>query len=106
MGCALNEDTIEYAWLLEFQMGKLSGKLSAPQLYAVIASLETLILLIEDSENELNSPKNVSLMNKGPVAQKSKSAAQNISQNVQQTIQQFLQPKSSNTNTTKSNTQG
>lgn len=106
IGCALNEDTVEYAWLLEFQMGKLCGKLSAPQLHAVVASLETLVLLVDDSENELNSPKNVSLMNLGPVAQKSKSAAQNISQNVQQTIQQFLQPKSSSSTSAKGGSQG
>lgn len=27
----LNQDTLEYAWLLEIQLGKLSGKTTAPQ---------------------------------------------------------------------------
>jgi len=27
----LNQDTLEYAWLLEIQLGKLSGKATAPQ---------------------------------------------------------------------------
>lgn len=27
----LNQDTLEYAWLLEIQLGKLSGKVTAPQ---------------------------------------------------------------------------
>lgn len=30
-GCALDEDTLEYAWLLEIQLGKISGKLTLPQ---------------------------------------------------------------------------
>lgn len=27
----LNQETLEYAWLLEIQLGKLSGKATAPQ---------------------------------------------------------------------------
>lgn len=27
----LDQDTLEYAWLLEIQLGKLSGKATAPQ---------------------------------------------------------------------------
>lgn len=27
----LNQDTLEYAWLLEIQLGKLTGKATAPQ---------------------------------------------------------------------------
>lgn len=30
-GRSLDEDTLEYAWLVEVQLGKLSGKLTAPQ---------------------------------------------------------------------------
>lgn len=30
-GCSLDQDTVEYAWLIEIQLGKLSGKLTAPQ---------------------------------------------------------------------------
>jgi hypothetical protein len=30
-GRTLDEETLEYAWLVEIQVGKLSGKLTAPQ---------------------------------------------------------------------------
>lgn len=30
-GRSLDEDTLEYAWLVEVQLGKLSGKLTGPQ---------------------------------------------------------------------------
>jgi hypothetical protein len=30
-GRTLDEETVEYAWLVEIQLGKLSGKLTAPQ---------------------------------------------------------------------------
>lgn len=29
----LNQDTLEYAWLLEIQLGKLTGKATAPQVH-------------------------------------------------------------------------
>lgn len=34
----LNQDTLEYAWLLEIQLGKLSGKATAPQVRFYIIS--------------------------------------------------------------------
>ncbi|XP_060850802.1 bridge-like lipid transfer protein family member 1 isoform X1 [Rhopalosiphum padi] len=49
----LNQDTLEYAWLLEIQLGKLSGKATAPQLFHVVTGLETMFLLMFDSENQL-----------------------------------------------------
>lgn len=55
-GRSLDEETIEYAWLIEIQMGKLSGKITTPQLYHLITSLETLVLLVQDNENCLRSP--------------------------------------------------
>lgn len=33
----LNQDTLEYAWLLEIQLGKLSGKATAPQVSCYIS---------------------------------------------------------------------
>jgi hypothetical protein len=30
-GRTLDEETLEYAWLVEIQMGKLTGKLTTPQ---------------------------------------------------------------------------
>lgn len=53
---SLDEDTLEYAWLLELQLGRLSGKLTAPQLHQLVTSLELLVLLASDAENELTSP--------------------------------------------------
>ncbi|KAF5303327.1 hypothetical protein FQA39_LY10066 [Lamprigera yunnana] len=97
-GCTLDEDTVEYAWLLEIQLGKLSGRLTSPQLHSLVVSLETLVLLMANSENELNSPKNVDVYSPSQTSATTKTTPQNISQNVQQTIQQFLQPKSTASN--------
>lgn len=105
IGRSLDEDTIEYAWLLEIQLGKLSGRLTSPQLHSLVVCLETLVLLMGDAENELNSPKNVSALNQIQTTTKTKRTTQNISQNVQHTIQQFLQPKSSSSNTSNKITQ-
>ncbi|XP_017486046.1 PREDICTED: uncharacterized protein KIAA1109 [Rhagoletis zephyria] len=58
-GCPLDEDTLEYSWLVEVQLGKLSGKLTLPQLCNVVVGLETLVLLAVDPENCLKSPKTV-----------------------------------------------
>ncbi|XP_023176913.2 transmembrane protein KIAA1109 homolog isoform X3 [Drosophila hydei] len=58
-GCALDEDTLEYSWLVEVQLGKLTGKLTLPQLVNVVTGLETLVLLAIDPENCLKSPKTV-----------------------------------------------
>lgn len=96
VGQTLDQETIEYAWLLEIQMGKLSGKLTSPQLYSVLASLETLILLLMDTENELNSPKDDALLTRPVIPKKSTVSSQNVHvQQMQQAIQQLLQPKSS-----------
>lgn len=37
----LNQDTLEYAWLLEIQLGKLSGKATAPQVCFYIESFKS-----------------------------------------------------------------
>jgi hypothetical protein len=53
---SVEEDTIEYAWMMELQLGQLTGRLTLPQMYQIISSLETFLLLICDSENELIPP--------------------------------------------------
>lgn len=58
-GRPLEEETLEYGWLLEIQLGKLSGKLTIPQLYHVISGLETFLMLAIDAESELRSPKSL-----------------------------------------------
>lgn len=104
IGRTLDQDTIEYAWLIEVQMGRLSGKLTTPQLFTVLASLETLILLACDSENELNSPQNDALLTQ-PQMQQTAPPTQNLPQHVQQAIQQLLQPKNSANNPQKGGVQ-
>lgn len=101
VGRSLDQDTIEYAWLVEIQLGKLSGKLTSPQLYSIIACLETLLLLMQDTENELISPKDDIALTQPPATQIITNPLQHLNQNVQQAIQNLLQPKSSNTNTSK-----
>lgn len=102
VGQSLDQDTVEYAWLVEVQLGKLSGKLTTPQLYSVLATLETLVLLLMDDENELNSPKNDALLTRPVIPKKSAVSSQNVHvQQVQQAIQQLLQPKSSSNATNK-----
>ncbi|XP_065331514.1 bridge-like lipid transfer protein family member 1 isoform X1 [Cloeon dipterum] len=56
-GISLDHDTLEYAWMIEVQLGRLTGKLSAPQLYHLITSLETFLLLALDGENCLRPPR-------------------------------------------------
>ncbi|KAK9502019.1 hypothetical protein O3M35_012630 [Rhynocoris fuscipes] len=56
-GRSLDQETLEYAWLLELQLGKLSGKMTTPQLYNLLTSIETLLLLTIDGENRLVPPK-------------------------------------------------
>lgn len=58
-GRSLDSETLEYAWLLEVQLGKLSGKLSLPQLTHVLMGLETMAYLALDPENDLKSPKSI-----------------------------------------------
>lgn len=55
-GRSLDEETVEYGWLLEIHLGKLSGKLTVPQLYHIVAGLETFLTLAIDAENELRPP--------------------------------------------------
>lgn len=55
-GRALEEETCEYSWLLEIQLGKISGKMTIPQLSHVVTGLETFLMLAIDGENELRPP--------------------------------------------------
>lgn len=53
---SVEEETVEYSWMMELQLGQLTGRLTLPQLYQVVSSLETFLLLISDNENELVPP--------------------------------------------------
>lgn len=94
VGRSLDQDTVEYAWLIEIQTGKVSGKLTAPQLHSLVVSLETLLLLASATENELNSPTDDALLARpSQTKQTTVSPTQNLQEHVQQAIQQLLQPK-------------
>ncbi|XP_071552185.1 bridge-like lipid transfer protein family member 1 isoform X2 [Panulirus ornatus] len=54
---SLDEETLEYAWLVELTIGTLSGKLTTPQLQNIITSLEAFLLTVEDMENCLRHPR-------------------------------------------------
>ncbi|OAD56139.1 hypothetical protein WN48_04013 [Eufriesea mexicana] len=55
-GRSLDQETLEYAWLIELQLGKLTGKMSSPQLHHLIISLETFLLMVKNNENSLRPP--------------------------------------------------
>ncbi|XP_026670200.1 transmembrane protein KIAA1109, partial [Ceratina calcarata] len=55
-GRSLDQETLEYAWLIEIQLGKLSGKLTTPQLHHLVISLETFLLMVKNNENSLRPP--------------------------------------------------
>ena len=55
-GRALDQETLEYAWLVEILLGKLSGRLAAPHIENIVTSCETFLLLVLDIENSLRSP--------------------------------------------------
>jgi len=56
VGRALDEDTVEYAWLIEAVLGQLTGRLTLPQLQHVVAGLESFLQLALDDENQLSRP--------------------------------------------------
>lgn len=91
VGQNLDQDTVEYAWLVEVQLGKLSGKLTPPQLYTIVACLELLVLLSTDDENELNHPRDDIILNQPVVKKKITHSIQNVHvQHVQVSIDIFL----------------
>ncbi|XP_057320080.1 bridge-like lipid transfer protein family member 1 isoform X4 [Microplitis mediator] len=55
-GRSLDQETLEYAWLIEVQLGKLGGKITSPQLHHLITSLETFLLTAKDTENLMRPP--------------------------------------------------
>lgn len=91
VGQTLDQDTIEYAWLIEVQLGKLTGKLTPPQLYTIVACLELLVLLSTDDENELNHPREDVTLNQPVVKKKITHSIQNVHvQHVQVSISLIL----------------
>ncbi|XP_042881836.1 transmembrane protein KIAA1109 homolog isoform X7 [Penaeus japonicus] len=54
---SLDEETLEYAWLVELTIGTLKGKLTTPQLQNILTALEAFLLTVEDMENTLRHPR-------------------------------------------------
>lgn len=61
----LDEETIEYAWMIEVQLGQLTGRLTVSQLFNLLSALETFVLLASDSENNLSPPKVMKICHHG-----------------------------------------
>ena len=77
-GRPLEEETLEYGWLLEVQLGKLSGKLTLPQLYNIVTGLETFAFLTLDSENELKPAKTIRYCHHGVPANQCQSTKDEV----------------------------
>ena len=55
-GLAPSETQLEYAWLLEAQIGRVSARLTPPQLSALLDGVQTLLFLAADAENSFDPP--------------------------------------------------
>lgn len=56
VGRAIDEETIEYAWMIEATLGQLTGRMTLPQLQHVTAGLEVFLRLALDEENIMTRP--------------------------------------------------
>lgn len=56
IGRAIDEETIEYAWMIEATLGQLTGRMTLPQLQHVTAGLEVFLRLALDEENQMTRP--------------------------------------------------
>lgn len=56
LGRSLESETLEYGWLVEVEIGKLSGKLTSPQLYHIVCSLETFVFQLIQPDSSLQPP--------------------------------------------------
>ncbi|XP_041461922.1 transmembrane protein KIAA1109-like isoform X2 [Lytechinus variegatus] len=55
-GIPPDSETVEYAWLIDLQMGALSGQLTVPQLLAIAESLSLTLPLVTDPVDKLAKP--------------------------------------------------
>ncbi len=51
-GRAIDEETIEYAWMIEATLGQLTGRMTLPQLQHVTAGLEVFLRLARGKSND------------------------------------------------------
>jgi hypothetical protein len=67
-GRAIDEETIEYAWMIEAILGQLTGRMTMPQLQHVISGLEIFLRLALDEENQMSrSPKSQTQCHHGSI---------------------------------------
>lgn len=55
-GRAIDEETVEYAWMIEAILGQLTGRLTLPQFQHVVSGLEAFLHLALDDENQMTRP--------------------------------------------------
>ncbi|TPP67931.1 hypothetical protein FGIG_04519 [Fasciola gigantica] len=53
LGLPLAAETVEYAWLLELHVGRITGQLTAPQLAGIVHALNGFLFTMTDPENQL-----------------------------------------------------
>lgn len=53
---SLDCETLEYAWLVEIQMGDITGRLTLPQLYNTVAAMEIFAFQVQQSDCALQPP--------------------------------------------------
>ncbi|CAH1268426.1 KIAA1109 [Branchiostoma lanceolatum] len=52
----LGSDTLEYAWLVQLQLGEISGKITPPHIESIVDVLETALFLFDASESDFMRP--------------------------------------------------
>ncbi|XP_035682681.1 transmembrane protein KIAA1109-like [Branchiostoma floridae] len=52
----LGSDTLEYAWLVQLQLGEISGKITPPHIETIVDVLETALFLFDASESDFMRP--------------------------------------------------
>ncbi|XP_022098164.1 uncharacterized protein KIAA1109-like isoform X2 [Acanthaster planci] len=55
-GLPMDSETVEYAWLLDLQMGVLSGRLTPPQTLSLVSFLQLFVHLAVDPLDDLQQP--------------------------------------------------
>ncbi|XP_013788681.2 uncharacterized protein KIAA1109-like [Limulus polyphemus] len=56
VGRPLDSETLEYAWLVEVQVGDITGRLTLPQLYHIVMGIETFVLQFKHIDGDLQPP--------------------------------------------------
>ncbi|XP_019647160.1 PREDICTED: uncharacterized protein KIAA1109-like [Branchiostoma belcheri] len=52
----LGSETLEYAWLVQLQLGEISGKITPPHIESIVDVLETALFLFDASESDFMRP--------------------------------------------------